>query len=127
MHLYLLVLGKTFAAANSVLPGSLEVTFILLIFTDYTDEKILKLLNSELADTFGNLLSRVTGKALNPSQVFPKCHAELFPWQQSSQLASGRATAEDYALVSAVSLLPGEGFMIPVPQKLKFNKRINVW
>ncbi|XP_071798311.1 methionine--tRNA ligase, mitochondrial-like [Asterias amurensis] len=73
---------------------------------DYTDEKILKLLNSELADTFGNLLSRVTGKALNPSQVFPKCHAELFPWQQSSQLASGRATAEDYALVSAVSLLP---------------------
>ncbi|XP_022088159.1 methionine--tRNA ligase, mitochondrial-like isoform X1 [Acanthaster planci] len=73
---------------------------------DYTDEKVLKLLNAELADTFGNLLSRVTGKVLNLSQVFPQFHAELFPRQQSLTSLSGRASAEDYALVSALQRLP---------------------
>ncbi|XP_038049947.1 methionine--tRNA ligase, mitochondrial-like [Patiria miniata] len=73
---------------------------------DYTDEKVLKLLNVELADNLGNLLSRVTGKALNPAQVFPQFHAELFPWPQTYTTTSGRASSEDYALVSALCRLP---------------------
>lgn len=32
----------------------------------------MRILNSELADTLGNLLSRCTGSVLNPRQTFPK-------------------------------------------------------
>ncbi|XP_072379531.1 methionine--tRNA ligase, mitochondrial [Diabrotica undecimpunctata] len=39
---------------------------------NYSDTKVLRILNSELADTLGNLLSRCTGTALNPHQRFPK-------------------------------------------------------
>ncbi|KAG8228170.1 hypothetical protein J437_LFUL014405 [Ladona fulva] len=38
---------------------------------NYSDKKIVNILNSELADTFGNLLNRCTGKSLNPNQEFP--------------------------------------------------------
>lgn len=43
-------------------------------FIDYSDTKILRILNSELADTFGNLLSRACAKTLNPRQIFPQIH-----------------------------------------------------
>jgi len=36
-----------------------------------------RLLNSELADTLGNLLSRCSGKVVNPGQIWPK-------WSDSS-------------------------------------------
>lgn len=39
---------------------------------NYSDTKILRILNSELADTLGNLLSRCTGQALNPEQIFTR-------------------------------------------------------
>ncbi|XP_053658730.1 methionine--tRNA ligase, mitochondrial [Anopheles marshallii] len=38
---------------------------------NYSDTKILRVLNSELADTLGNLLSRCCGKALNAASIFP--------------------------------------------------------
>lgn len=41
-------------------------------FLDYSETKITRILNSELADTVGNLLSRCTGTALNPKQRNPK-------------------------------------------------------
>lgn len=34
----------------------------------------MRILNAELADTLGNLLSRVCSKALNPRQVYPRFH-----------------------------------------------------
>ncbi|XP_036324656.1 methionine--tRNA ligase, mitochondrial-like [Rhagoletis pomonella] len=37
--------------------------------------KALRILNSELADTLGNLLSRACAKSLNPQQVYPRLHA----------------------------------------------------
>ncbi|KAL1497804.1 hypothetical protein ABEB36_008701 [Hypothenemus hampei] len=43
---------------------------------NYSNTKVLRLLNAELADTFGNLLSRCCGKALNPQQVIPKINPE---------------------------------------------------
>ncbi|XP_058453829.1 methionine--tRNA ligase, mitochondrial-like [Malaya genurostris] len=38
---------------------------------NYSDTKICRILNAELADTFGNLLSRCCGKVLNPEAVIP--------------------------------------------------------
>lgn len=39
---------------------------------NYSDTKIIRMLNSELADTLGNLLSRCCAKTLNPKQVVPE-------------------------------------------------------
>lgn len=39
---------------------------------NYSDTKIVRMLNAELADTLGNLLSRCCAKTLNPRQVVPK-------------------------------------------------------
>lgn len=41
------------------------------LFADYSSTKIVNILNSELADTLGNLVGRCTGKAVNPSKEFP--------------------------------------------------------
>ncbi|XP_055549833.1 methionine--tRNA ligase, mitochondrial [Wyeomyia smithii] len=38
---------------------------------NYSDTKIMRILNAELADSFGNLLSRCCGKALNPDAIVP--------------------------------------------------------
>lgn len=39
---------------------------------------MVRILNSQLADTLGNLLSRCTGQNLNPRQEFPQLHIEEF-------------------------------------------------
>ncbi|XP_011138683.1 methionine--tRNA ligase, mitochondrial isoform X2 [Harpegnathos saltator] len=39
--------------------------------TNYSSTKITNVLNSELADTLGNLVSRCAGKTVNPSREFP--------------------------------------------------------
>ncbi|KAH8278375.1 hypothetical protein KR018_001350 [Drosophila ironensis] len=43
---------------------------------NYSHVKALRILNSELADTLGNLLSRACAKTLNPRQIYPSAHAE---------------------------------------------------
>ncbi|CAH1155924.1 unnamed protein product [Phaedon cochleariae] len=45
---------------------------------NYSDTKVLRILNSELADTLGNLLSRCCGTVLNPDQKFPKIDSQAF-------------------------------------------------
>ncbi|XP_064638975.1 methionine--tRNA ligase, mitochondrial-like isoform X2 [Lineus longissimus] len=45
---------------------------------NYNDNKVVEMLNAELCNTLGNLLSRCTGKALNPQQVFPSFDPEAF-------------------------------------------------
>ncbi|XP_011202671.2 methionine--tRNA ligase, mitochondrial [Bactrocera dorsalis] len=42
---------------------------------NFSNVKALRILNSELADTLGNLLSRACAKSLNPQQVYPRLHA----------------------------------------------------
>lgn len=56
----------------------LSCSIYLSSVLDYSDTKILRYLNAELADTLGNLLSRCTGVALNPFQTFPKIQATAF-------------------------------------------------
>ncbi|XP_034116272.1 methionine--tRNA ligase, mitochondrial [Drosophila albomicans] len=43
---------------------------------NFSHVKALRILNSELADTLGNLLSRACAKSLNPQQIYPAPHAE---------------------------------------------------
>lgn len=45
---------------------------------DYSETKITRIVNAELADTLGNLLSRCTGNALNPKQTFPRNAKNIF-------------------------------------------------
>ncbi|XP_034487769.1 methionine--tRNA ligase, mitochondrial isoform X2 [Drosophila innubila] len=45
---------------------------------NFSHVKALRILNSELADTLGNLLSRACAKSLNPQQMYPVPHAEHF-------------------------------------------------
>ncbi|XP_074529901.1 methionine--tRNA ligase, mitochondrial [Halichoeres trimaculatus] len=68
---------------------------------DYTDDKVIKLLHSELADSLGGLLNRCTALALNPDQVFPPFCSQSFPCGEG-----GRAVAEDYCMLDAVKNLP---------------------
>ncbi|XP_056267105.1 methionine--tRNA ligase, mitochondrial-like [Pseudoliparis swirei] len=68
---------------------------------DYTDNKVIKLLNAELADSLGGLLNRCTAPALNPAQVYPFFCPQSFPREQE-----GRAVVEDYNMLDAVRSLP---------------------
>ncbi|KAH8375892.1 hypothetical protein KR200_006401 [Drosophila serrata] len=43
---------------------------------NYSHVKAQRILNSELADTLGNLLSRACAKSLNPRQIYPSVHDE---------------------------------------------------
>ncbi|KAJ0049844.1 hypothetical protein NL108_003624 [Boleophthalmus pectinirostris] len=70
---------------------------------DYTDDKVIKLLNAELADSLGGLLNRCTAPALNPAQLHPKFCPKSFPLEPTDQ---SRAVAEDYQMLSAVGKLP---------------------
>lgn len=68
---------------------------------DYTDDKVAKLLNAELADSLGGLLNRCTAPALNPAQVYPSFCPRSFPREQG-----GRAVGQDYHMLDAVKSLP---------------------
>ncbi|XP_062850739.1 methionine--tRNA ligase, mitochondrial [Trichomycterus rosablanca] len=68
---------------------------------DYDDDKVVKLCNSELADSLGGLLNRCTAPSLNPEQVYSHFCSTSFPKE-----ARGRAVPEDYRMIEAVSGLP---------------------
>ncbi|CAD6208061.1 GSCOCG00010335001-RA-CDS [Cotesia congregata] len=56
---------------------------------NYSEDKIRKILNAELADTLGNLVSRCMGKALNPGKIIPEpCvrHAETLGSDEALKL-----------------------------------------
>ncbi|XP_069851835.1 methionine--tRNA ligase, mitochondrial [Dipodomys merriami] len=73
---------------------------------DYYDEKVVKLLDSELADALGGLLNRCTASRINPSGTYPAFCPACFPREPGLAGPSARARAEDYALVNAVAALP---------------------
>lgn len=72
---------------------------------DYNDDKVIKLLNAELADSLGGLLNRCTAPSLNPAQVYPSFCPQSFPDEQSVGSKS-RAVVEDYHMLDAVKSLP---------------------
>ncbi|XP_061862599.1 methionine--tRNA ligase, mitochondrial [Colius striatus] len=75
---------------------------------NYYDEKVAKVVNSELADALGGLLNRSTAPSINPSNTYPRFSASCFPKVvgHGETRGVGRARAEDYALVAAVAALP---------------------
>ncbi|KFQ74951.1 hypothetical protein N337_02623, partial [Phoenicopterus ruber ruber] len=87
---------------------------------DYYDEKVVKLVNSELADALGGLLNRSTAPSINPSNTYPCFSESCFPkvLDHRGTKAVGRASAEDYEFVASVASLPlqvdsyFEGFQI---------------
>lgn len=70
------------------------------MFVDYSDTKIMRYLNAELADTLGNLLSRCTGMALNPFETFPKIQATAFESVSKKDVTK--------SLLDSVTSLPSE-------------------
>ncbi|KAJ8385737.1 hypothetical protein AAFF_G00183370 [Aldrovandia affinis] len=74
---------------------------------DYYDDKIVKLLNSELVGSLGGLLNRCTAPSLNPTQVYPSFCSTCFPRDPTGGDIEARATEEDYQMLDAVSGLPG--------------------
>ncbi|KFP94458.1 hypothetical protein N329_09107, partial [Haliaeetus albicilla] len=87
---------------------------------DYYDEKVVKLVNSELADALGGLLNRSTALSINPSNTYPCFSESCFPkaLDYRGTKGMGRASAEDYEFVASVASLPlqvasyFEGFQI---------------
>ncbi|NWU72818.1 SYMM protein, partial [Pterocles burchelli] len=87
---------------------------------DYYDEKVVKVVNSELVDALGGLLNRSTAPSINPSNTFPCFSESCFPriLDDRETKAVGRASAEDYEFVVSVASLPPqvaghfEGFQI---------------
>jgi len=64
---------------------------------NFTEEKLRRLLNSELADTLGNLLSRCSAKSINPNQLWPMFPLDYF---QSCNCPYG------ISVIESVELLP---------------------
>uniref|UniRef100_A0A1B0CGA3 Methionine--tRNA ligase, mitochondrial n=1 Tax=Lutzomyia longipalpis TaxID=7200 RepID=A0A1B0CGA3_LUTLO len=67
---------------------------------NYSDVKIFRFLNAELADTLGNLLSRCCAKSLNPQQIRPAFDPEIF-----QELLKLDATKK---LIDSLEVLPGK-------------------
>ncbi|XP_061723695.1 methionine--tRNA ligase, mitochondrial [Cydia pomonella] len=67
---------------------------------NYSETKLINIVNSELADTLGNLVSRCCGAALNPRGEFPALHEA-----EAAQLATRDVTQ---ALLTRVERLPDQ-------------------
>ncbi|KAK2144554.1 hypothetical protein LSH36_748g02067 [Paralvinella palmiformis] len=65
---------------------------------NYTTDKVTNILNSELANTLGNLLGRCTSMAVNPNQHFPEFDEELFKSTSSDA---------DQEMMKSLHKLPG--------------------
>lgn len=76
-----------------------------IIFTDYSKERAIVTLNSDLADNLGNLLSRVISPKVNIPSLTIQFHSDLFPLYIKYN-DSGRAVEEDYNLLNCLYQLP---------------------
>ncbi|PSN42055.1 Methionine--tRNA ligase [Blattella germanica] len=53
---------------------------------NYSETKAIRILNSELADSLGNLLNRCCGATVNPEQIFPQfCPERFFELRKSEE------------------------------------------
>nr|XP_033801067.1 methionine--tRNA ligase, mitochondrial isoform X2 [Geotrypetes seraphini] len=77
---------------------------------DYNHEKVVQLLNAELADALGGLLNRCCASNINHTQTYGFFSSSCFPDKQScfDKATSARATEEDYQLIEFVENLPAE-------------------
>ena len=71
-------------------------------FTDYSDDRVAAVVNSDLADTLGNLLLRVTSHKLHQPNSELKLHPQLFPLDRGGSPWD----EEDHRLVEKLVELP---------------------
>lgn len=64
----------------------------------YNDQRLVDCVNSELANTLGNLLSRCAANSLNRDQAIPAWHPGVF---------ADRCTKEDREMWGSLASLPG--------------------
>lgn len=80
------------------------------LLADFSNVKALRILNSELADTLGNLLSRACAKSLNPRQVYPRLYAvqlaNLLQTDAAKRLQDALQQIEGSLLVAPLYVLP---------------------
>lgn len=69
---------------------------------NYSDVKLMRILNSELADTLGNLLSRCCAKSLNPMSKSPELNEQSFIDLKQLDITS--------MLIESVEALPERAF-----------------
>ncbi|XP_030064916.1 methionine--tRNA ligase, mitochondrial [Microcaecilia unicolor] len=77
---------------------------------DYYHEKVVQLLNAELADALGGLLNRCCASSINSTQSYGFFSSSCFPDKHNcfDKAASARAMEEDYQLIEFVENLPTE-------------------
>ena len=81
----------------------------MLNVPDYSDEQLVKCVNSELANTLGNLLSRCSACSLNRDQAFPVWLPAVF---------DDRCDEEDRKMWADLASLPGT---VAIPTSLYFT------
>lgn len=76
---------------------------------DYSEERLVAMTNSDLPNTMGNLLQRISTPRLNPGGPKLKFSQDLFPIGEHSKFSPEcRATDEDFALINTLHNLPGK-------------------
>lgn len=61
---------------NQLVSNNNKTQFYFISILDYTEVKISRIINAELVNTLGNLLSRICGKRVNGDQVIPALDIE---------------------------------------------------
>lgn len=70
-------------------------------------ERLASVVNSDLANTLGNLLQRISSKRLLVSENGLVYHKDLFPFLGQEKSNTARASEQDYALIKSLHELPG--------------------
>ena len=104
---FLLKEGSLHRDGGMCLCYDINVTTHCLVFTsdhsslspDYSEDRVIALLNADLADTLGNLVQRVTARKLHPSTV------EETPSCEWDTVCEG---VEDRALIDRLNHLTGK-------------------
>lgn len=94
------LIGNLWFTGSSAMDVMEHYSTLIYNFVDYSDTKVMRILNSELADTLGNLLSRACAKSVNRRHVFPTLDKSVF-----DELIQADTTKK---LVHLVEGLPGE-------------------
>ena len=89
-------------------PPSLPSPSLLFLLQDYSEDRLVATVNSDLSNTLGNLLQRISTPRLNPGGPKLEFFPHMFPtWDRSSKSLESRACEEDYDLLESLIRLPG--------------------
>ena len=87
---------------NRLFLQCIYVTLLNCCLLDYSEERVKQGLNSDLADTLGNLVLRTNSVKLNPGGPELKFSPEMLPLD-----GSNCDTEENYELLNSLMQLPG--------------------